>query len=68
MSRTTLDIDDELLTTAMRVTGLKTKTEVIERALHVLVREQARQRLMESLGTYDLDLDQATIERLRGGE
>jgi Arc/MetJ family transcription regulator len=68
MSRTTLDIDDELLMTAMRVTGLKTKTEVIERALHVLVREQARQRLIESLGTYDLDLDQATLEQLRSGE
>lgn len=68
MARTTLDINEQLLATAMAVSGLKTKTAVVEQALQTLVREQARQRLIESLGTYDLDLDQETIEYLRGGE
>lgn len=67
MSRVTLDIDEHLLTTAMELTGLKTKTAVVQHALRTLIRQEAQRRLIDDLGTFDLDLDQATIERMRGG-
>ncbi len=62
MSRTTLDIDETLLKQAMEASGAKTKTEAVEFALQELVRHQRRRELIESLGTYDLDLD---LEKLR---
>lgn len=68
MSRTTLDIDAELLAAAMAVSGLKTKTAVVEQALRTFLNQQAQLRLLEELGTFDLDLDQEQIERMRAGE
>lgn len=68
MSRTTLDIDEELLAAAMAVSGLKTKTAVVEQALRTFLNQQAQLRLLEELGTFDLDLDQEQIERMRAGE
>jgi Arc/MetJ family transcription regulator len=35
--RTTVDLDEELLAAAQRVTGARTKTELIERGLQELV-------------------------------
>lgn len=37
MSRTNIDIDDELIATAMRQNGLKTKREAVDLALRRLV-------------------------------
>lgn len=68
MARTTLDINEQLLATAMAVSGLKTKTAVVERALQAFLNQQAQLRLIEELGTFDLDLDQEQIERMRAGE
>ena len=65
MSRTTLDIDEELLAKAMEASGAKTKTETIEFALRELVRHQQRKLLMEELGTYDLDMDVEELRRWR---
>ena len=62
MSRTTLDIDGELLAKAMEASGAKTKTEAVELALRELVRHQQLKLLREELGTFDLDLD---LEKLR---
>lgn len=45
--RTNIDIDDKLMNDALRATGAKTKREVVERGLKMLVdlrkQEQARQ-------------------------
>jgi Arc/MetJ family transcription regulator len=65
MSRTTLDIDERLLTAAMEATGLKTKAQVVEHALRTLVRQHAQRQLSAELGSYDLDLDQAMLDHLR---
>jgi Arc/MetJ family transcription regulator len=43
--RTTLNIDDQLLDEARRVTGVREKTAVIELGLRKLVEEAARLRL-----------------------
>ena len=48
--RTTLNIDDELMGEAMRQTALKSKTQVVERALRVLLEREARRRIKALYG------------------
>ncbi len=36
--RTNIEIDDKLMQEAQRLTGLKTKREIVEAALHMLIR------------------------------
>jgi len=68
MSRTTLDIDEKLLQQAMEACEAKTKTEAVEFALQELIRHRRRQQLMESLGTYDLDVDLDELRHSRWAE
>lgn len=58
--RTNIEIDDELMQTALRITGLKTKKKVVHKALEVLVSRQNRKRILELRGraTWDGNLDQ----------
>jgi Arc/MetJ family transcription regulator len=49
--RTTLNIADELLEEAQRVTGLPTRTAVIEAGLRALIEQAARERLSRLAGT-----------------
>ncbi len=43
--RTTLNLDDALMRQALKETGAKTKTEVLEMGLHALLEKQARLQL-----------------------
>ena len=63
--RTTVEIDRELLAEAMRLLGVRTKRETIQRALEEVVREGRRQLLRRKLGNTDLALDLDELERLR---
>ncbi|MBI4322207.1 MAG: type II toxin-antitoxin system VapB family antitoxin [Chloroflexi bacterium] len=65
MGRTTLEVDDELLKAAMRLSGAKTRTEAIKLALREFVRHRERELLRRDLGTFDLDLDAAELRRMR---
>jgi Arc/MetJ family transcription regulator len=48
--RTTLDLDHELVTQALAETGAKSKTEVIELGLRLLLEREARRRLKALAG------------------
>lgn len=48
--RTTLNIDDDLMREALRQTGLKSKTGVVELALRVLIEREARRKLKALYG------------------
>ena len=48
--RTTLDLDEQLLIEALRVTGARTKTDVVELGLHALIERAARLRLAKLHG------------------
>ena len=61
----TVVIDDNLLKEAVKVTGVRTKREVIEMGLRELVRKKNLEALKEELGTFDLDLSTEELERLR---
>jgi len=57
--RTNIDIDDELLAQAQRVTGLGTKKATVEEGLRLLVRIDRQQglRAMRGHAVWDGDLD-----------
>ena len=62
--RTNIVIDDELMTTAMQATGLKTKREAVEQGLKLLVQQSQQKKIRKLRGklSWEGDLDQ-----MRGG-
>jgi len=55
--RTTLDLPENLLTEAMKVTHTNTKTRVIVLALEELIRKSKISDLKKYKGKIDLDID-----------
>tara|TARA_R110001592_G_scaffold1001_3_gene5932 strand:- start:20617 stop:20811 length:195 start_codon:yes stop_codon:yes gene_type:complete len=55
--RTTLDLPENLLNEAMRITHTSTKTGVIVKALEELVRKNRISELKKFKGKIDLDID-----------
>ncbi|GAB4445024.1 MAG: hypothetical protein OHK0011_26920 [Turneriella sp.] len=58
--RTNVVLDDKLVKEAMKLTGKKTKRELIDYALHELVRRQKRLALLDLRGKihWEGDLDE----------
>lgn len=50
LKRTNIELDEELIAQAMKLTGAKTKREVVETALRELVRAKSRRDLTELSG------------------
>ena len=63
--KTTVIIDDKLLSQAMEAAGTKTKRETIEIGLRELVRRRNMAALRQELGTFDLELSIEDLEVLR---
>ena len=59
--RTTLDLPEELLREAMRMTHIETKTKVIITALEELIRKNKLSGLKKFKGKIDLDIDRDVI-------
>ena len=55
--RTTLDLPEELLNEAMKITHIDTKTGVIVRALEELIRKSTISDLKQYKGKIDLEID-----------
>jgi Arc/MetJ family transcription regulator len=53
--RTNIDINDQLLTQAIHLTGAKTKREVVELGLQKLLQTAQRPQLASLLGRGDID-------------
>lgn len=64
--RTTLNIEDELLAKAQRVSGLKEKTALIREGLKALIERESAKRLAQ-LGGTEPDLE-ATSRRRTGSK
>ena len=64
--RTTLDLNETLLTEAMKWTGESTKTAVINEALKQVIDYRKRMKLVEMAGKVKLDVD-LDITRKRSG-
>jgi Arc/MetJ family transcription regulator len=54
--KTTIDVNDEILTSARRVLGTKGTKDTIDRALYEVVVRHARERTVERLRKLDVDV------------
>jgi Arc/MetJ family transcription regulator len=62
--RTNIEIDDKLMSEAMRESGLRTKRATVEAALKLLIERRRRQRVIDAFGKYpDWEGD---LDELRG--
>ena len=63
--RTNIVIDDKLMTDATRATGAKTKREVVERGLRILLdlRKQEQARQLRGKITWEGDLDEMRTDK-----
>ncbi len=51
MSRTNIEIDEDLIRKARKLTRLKTKRQIVDRALELLVRSESRKGILRYYGT-----------------
>lgn len=63
MMRTTLDLPEELIKEAMKITQAKTKSETIRKALEWLIQQEKRKKLIRYKGKVDLNID---LDEIRG--
>lgn len=63
--KTLIDIDDELLEKAMKVSKKKTKKALIHDALEEFLKARYREELIERLGEGDLDLTMEELAEMR---
>jgi Arc/MetJ family transcription regulator len=63
--RTNINIDDRLLSRARRLTRLRTKREVVHRALEVLVESEARKNILRYRGAGIWEGDLKALRRNR---
>jgi Arc/MetJ family transcription regulator len=59
--RTTLDLPEDLVSEAMKITQINTKTKVIITALEELIRKSRISGLKDFKGKVDLDIDMNAI-------
>lgn len=55
--RTNIELDDKLVSEAMRLSGASTKKEVVDLALRELVRMKKKKDLLDLVGQIDFDPD-----------
>ncbi len=62
--RTNIVIDDELMQRALETTGIRTKREVVETALRLLVRLRDQEQIRSARGrlAWEGDLDQSRTD------
>jgi len=65
MGKTTVILDEDLIREAMKITGAKTKKNVIEISLSELVKKSKIKKLKESLGRFEIDLSYEDLMRQR---
>jgi Arc/MetJ family transcription regulator len=51
MARTNIDIDDRLIRKARKLTRLKTKRQIVDKALELLVRSESRKGILRFYGS-----------------
>ena len=65
MSRTNIDIDETLIRKARQITRLKTKREIVDKALELLVRSETRKGILRYYGSGIWKGDLKTTRRNR---
>ena len=65
MMRLSVTVDPELLDTAAKLSGSRTKTEAIGRALKALIQEHRRAEAIRHAGAFRLTMNRRMLRRLR---
>ena len=52
MSRTNINLDDNLVSRGLKITGLRTKRELVDLALRELVRKEEQKNILELEGRF----------------
>lgn len=55
--RTNIELDDDLMAEAMAVTGVKTKKDLVDLALRMLIKAKKKKDLLDLVGQIDIDPD-----------
>jgi len=63
--RTNIVIDDQLMSEALKVTGLRTKKEAVELGLKLLVKQNKQQAIRKLRGKLNWEGD---LDEMRGGK
>ena len=66
MARTNINIDEKLIRRARKLTRLKTKREIVDRALDLLVRSEDRKSMLRYHGSGIWKGDHKAARRNRG--
>jgi Arc/MetJ family transcription regulator len=66
MGRTNIEIDETLVRKARKLTHLKTKREIVDKALELLVRSESRKGILAYYGTGIWKGDAKAMRRNRG--
>ncbi len=66
--RSTIDIDEKLLQEAQKITGAKTKKELVNLSLGELIKKKRKEHLISLFGSSVLDIDLEDVEKLRKDE
>ncbi len=66
--RTTLNISEDMLGEISRLSGVKCKTEIIDKALREMLDRLRRERLKRAWGKIAIDLDVRELRRRELGE
>jgi len=68
MKKTTVCIDEMLLEKAVKVTGVSSKKEAIEKGLSLLIQMHNIEALRRELGTFEIDLSIDQLAQLRNDQ
>ncbi|MBI3659836.1 type II toxin-antitoxin system VapB family antitoxin [Candidatus Acetothermia bacterium] len=63
--RTTIDLEEKLIQKVMKLLGVKTKREAVQRALESVIAQKRRESLQAKLGRLDLKLTLKDLEQMR---
>lgn len=66
MGRTNIEIDDALVRKARKLTRLKTKRQIVGKALELLVRSESRKQILRYYGSGIWKGDRKPVRRNRG--
>lgn len=63
--RTTIDIDEKLVSAAMRLTKAETKKEIVNLSLQEFIKVKMRERFASRIGKYRINLTLRELEKIR---
>ena len=66
--RSTIDIDEKLLKEAQKITGAKTKKELVNLSLQELIRKKRKEHLISLFGSSVLNISLEDVKKLRKDE